>query len=91
MYVITLSSKLLITSSARCYRKHVLKCNTPYEYDTCHLMLLEKKDSNEKRDKGKNIEITVKLNRIRMMKRKRIALFTSYTFPQFNLVICISS
>lgn len=53
MYVITLSSKLLITSSARCYRKHVLKCNTHYEYDTCHLMLLKKKESNEKRDKGK--------------------------------------
>lgn len=91
MYVITLSSKLLITSSARCYYKHVVKCNTPYEYDTCHLMLLEKKESNEKWNKGKIIEITVKLNRIRMMKRKRIALFTSYTFPQFNLVICISS
>lgn len=91
MYVITLSSKLLITSSARCYLKHVLKCSTPYEYDTCHLMSLEKKESDEKRNKGKNIEITVKLNRIRMMKRKRIALFTSYTFPQFNLVICISS
>lgn len=47
MYVITLSSKLLITSSARCYRKHVLKYNTPYEYDTCHLMLFEKKGQRE--------------------------------------------
>lgn len=47
MYAITLSSKLLITSSARCYRKHVFKCNTPYEYDTCHLMLFEKKGQRE--------------------------------------------